>query len=339
MVELDIKEHYSLGSLNTLRLKVKARYFTEVRNLEQLSSAVRYAKDHGLELLVLGGGSNLVLAADFPGMVLKVGLTGIEYKEDLVTAYAGENWHDFVVDTLSHDLCGLENLSLIPGTVGAAPVQNIGAYGVELKNLFYRLQALDKDSGKLVTLEKEDCSFGYRDSIFKNEARNRYVIVSVTLKLSKEFNPQLSYHSLKARASQAADLTAKQLSEIVCEIRREKLPDPEEIGNVGSFFKNPVVSEKLFKKLQSDCPEISAIVEGEDRYKISAAWLIEKSGLKGRSVGGARVSAQHALVIVNHNNATPADILNLSQQIIDEIFSNFDIKLYIEPEIRRSLVL
>lgn len=335
MINISIKENYPLQSLNTLGLNVKAHHFVEVLTVDELMSAIAYSSQKHLELLILGGGSNLVLKGDYPGLVVKLGIKGVSYKENQVTAFAGENWHELVQDTLNHDLYGLENLSLIPGTTGAAPIQNIGAYGVELASFFERLTAVDIHSGELVTLDKSQCDFGYRDSIFKRKEAGRFVIVSVTLSLQSHFTPQLDYESLRSRVEGMEDeLSAQELSKIVCTIRRERLPDTEETGNAGSFFKNPVVRTSQYENLKSNFTEIRTINKSFDEYKLSAAWMIENSGLKGLEIGGAAISSQHSLVIINKGNATPEDIKQLYLNVIDTVKDRFGIVLEIEPVIR-----
>lgn len=335
MVDISIEEDFSLRSLNTLGLSVTARYFVEVFSLDELMSAIAFSTRKNLELLILGGGSNLVFTGDFSGLVVKIGITGISYQQNQVTAFAGESWHGLVLDSLDHNLYGLENLSLIPGTVGAAPIQNIGAYGVEFADRFVCLTAVERQSGELVTLAKNDCAFGYRDSTFRGVNKEKFIIVSVTLDLLTKFAPQIDYESLRSRVDALEEeLSAKQLSKIVCSIRREKLPSPEETGNVGSFFKNPLVKNSQYKKIKSSFPDVKSVDQGSLGFKLSAAWLIESSGLKGLQVGGAAISTRHALVIVNNGHASSADVQNLYLSVIKSVRDRFGVELEVEPLIR-----
>ncbi|WP_223671327.1 UDP-N-acetylmuramate dehydrogenase [Kangiella shandongensis] len=287
------------------------------------------------KFFVLGGGSNLLLLGHIPLTFLQPDIQGIEYEERgeevIVTAGAGVNWHELVMDTLDKGYCGLENLSLIPGNVGAAPIQNIGAYGVELEQRFVALHAVDLFSGEKKIFRHGDCQFGYRDSIFKRELRGRYIITRVQLRLNKKPQLVLTYGPLKALADSADKLTAKDVSDEVIRIRQSKLPDPQELGNAGSFFKNPIVSHEQYLKLKEAHPKIAAYPMNNASVKLAAGWLIDQAGLKGYRQGDAGVHQQQALVLVNHGKAAGKDILNLAAYVRDTVKAKFGVEL--EPEV------
>ncbi|RDX35262.1 UDP-N-acetylmuramate dehydrogenase [Kangiella sp. HD9-110m-PIT-SAG06] len=287
------------------------------------------------KFFVLGGGSNLLLLGHVPLTFLKADITGISYEESgddvLVTAGAGVNWHELVLDSLQKGYSGLENLSLIPGNVGAAPIQNIGAYGVELEQLFVSLNAVDLYSGEVLVFKQKDCQFGYRDSIFKHEHRGRYMITEVTLRLNKKPQLVLTYGPLKALAESAVGLSAKDVSDEVIKIRQSKLPDPMALGNAGSFFKNPVVNNDDYQALKESYPELVGYPIGSSEVKLAAGWLIDQCGLKGYRQGDAGVHQQQALVLVNHGQASGDDILSLAAHVRDIVMQKFGVKL--EPEV------
>ncbi|WP_271273990.1 UDP-N-acetylmuramate dehydrogenase [Aliamphritea hakodatensis] len=336
---MEFSENYSLKSANSFGFDVAAEYCCEVTSLVELREALAFADSKNLDVLVLGGGSNLILVSDIPGLVILNRLRGITVKADVddpsrvcVTAAAGENWHDFVRYTLECGAYGLENLSLIPGTVGAAPMQNIGAYGVEIKDRMLNLTALDRETGELCEFTTEACEFGYRDSIFKQRASGRYIITEVNFMLSRECQPVLAYAGL---ADHFAGLGIEspdglQISDYICQVRRAKLPDPAEIGNAGSFFKNPVVSAVRREAILKDYPDLVSFADGEG-YKLAAGWLIDRLGWKGRCQGHAAVYDKQALVLVNHGGASGDDILRLAQAIQEDVFSHFKVRLEIEP--------
>jgi len=287
---------------------------------------------------VLGGGSNLLLLGHIPLTFLQADIQGIDYQDDgdgvTVTAGAGVNWHELVLDSLEQGYSGLENLSLIPGNVGASPIQNIGAYGVELEQLFISLHAVDLYSGEKRIFTYDDCQFGYRDSIFKNELRGRYMITQVTLKLFKPHKNSklvLTYGPLKELADNSEELTAKDVSNEVIKIRQSKLPDPDKLGNAGSFFKNPVVDQQQFQELQQGFPDIVGYVLNGGQVKLAAGWLIDQAGLKGYRQGNAGVHQQQALVLVNHGNATGTEIIRLAGHVRDTVYKKFAVRL--EPEV------
>ncbi len=334
---MKIQEHVSLRPYNTFGIDVKARYFAEVTSLEELSWVLQ--QNSYPKKLILGGGSNMLLTGDLDSLVILISLKGKEVvsSDDTHTEIrimAGENWHDLVLWTLEHDLGGLENLSLIPGSVGSAPIQNIGAYGVELKDHFVSCELMDIATQTLHTFSLEDCKFGYRDSYFKHEGKGKYVITSVTFRLtSQNHNLRTGYGTIATELEKAKVLhpTIQDISRVVIRIRQQKLPDPAILGNSGSFFKNPVVSKKSFEKLQQIYPTIPSYKVAEDEIKIPAAWLIDSCGFKGLRQGDAGVHEHQALVLVNYGNATGAEILSLAKQIQETVKNTFGIAIV--PEV------
>lgn len=334
---MNIQENVSLRPYNTFGIDVKARYFAEVKSLDELAMVL------GLESypqkLILGGGSNMLLTADLDLLVILISLKGKEVlRQDdghtEIRVMAGENWHDFVLWTLERDLGGLENLSLIPGSVGSAPIQNIGAYGVELKDYFVCCEVMDINSQTLHTFSLEECKFGYRDSFFKQEGKGKYVITSVTFRLtSKNHRLHTGYGTIAAELDKKEVLrpTIQDISRVVIRIRQQKLPDPAILGNSGSFFKNPVVNRHTFEKLQQIYPDIPSYKVTVDEIKIPAAWLIDSCGFKGLRQGDAGVHKHQALVLVNHGKATGKEILNLAQQIQEAVRNKFGIAIV--PEV------
>jgi len=327
----------SLTACNTLGLASQAAACVALEQVEQLESLSDLARRH-TSLLVLGGGSNMVLPPRVPGLVARVALRGLRLVQErgdawIVEAAAGESWHEVVSACISQGWDGLENLALIPGTVGAAPVQNIGAYGVELADRFDSLQAWNIPERRMVRMTAADCRFAYRDSVFKRARAGEWLIVSVRLALPRPWRPVLGYPDLQrdAELSAGGPPTARAVFEAVCRIRRAKLPDPAVIGNAGSFFKNPVVDAQLAEALKRYNPALPVWPSQDDRKKLSAAWLIETSGLKGLREGDAGVSAQHALVLVNHGNASGAQIWSLAQRVIETVKQRFGVKLEPEP--------
>lgn len=332
------KKNFSLKAYNTFGIDQSAENFISVDNVDELRKVL--AKQANQSLFVLGGGSNLLLTQDVPGLTLHIDLKGKEIVDSqfdenhvLVKVMAGEVWHEFVLWALENGLGGLENLSLIPGSVGAAPVQNIGAYGVELKDSFVRCEAIEIKTGVLRTFSKADCEFDYRHSIFKTKLKNKFIITAVYFSLTKQ-NHQLKteYGTLRAELAQQGieTPTPTDLSKAVISIRQQKLPNPKEIGNSGSFFKNPVIEKTLFLSLQERYPGMPFYETG-DLVKIPAAWLIEQAGFKGKRFGDAGVHAKQALVLVNYGNAKGRDILALSNKIQQNVFELFKIQL--TPEV------
>lgn len=331
---IDLKAHNSFG------LQVKARYFAKVETLEQLHSAISFSRDYMVPMLVLGGGSNVLLREDFPGLVIQIALKGIKQQEIeegavQVDAASGENWHGLVEYCLANALYGLENLALIPGLVGAAPMQNIGAYGVEVKDFITEVQVLDIATGNIETMTNAQCRFGYRDSVFKGRLRGQKIVLGVSFKLHSSPAPNLGYAALaEALAHKGNAVSAQDVFDAVCSIRRDKLPDPKVLGNAGSFFKNPVLSTAAIKLLLRDYPAMPsfAIAGNSQHCKVPAAWLIEQAGWKGKQLGGAAVYEKQPLVIVNRDHATAKDVENLALAIIDSVELRFGVRL--EPEVQ-----
>lgn len=332
-------KNQSLKSYNTFAIDATAAYFVKIKSIKQLQDLCCHQIMREMPSLVLGGGSNVLLAHDYAGVVVKNEINGIEIiKKNAQSVWlnvgAGVPWHELVQYSLDNDFAGLENLSLIPGTVGAAPIQNIGAYGVEFQSVFESLTAVEKATGKLKVFDAAECQFGYRTSIFKQELKNKYIIVDVTVRLNKAGkNLQLHYD----RVQDTLDVmgvkkpTIQDVSAAVIQLRQSKLPDPNKIGNAGSFFKNPEVSLQHANDLKQQFSRLPVFPIADDRAKISAAVLIESAGWKGKHHGGAAVSDQHALVLVNYNNATGAELLQLSQAIQHDIKQRYAVQLI--PEV------
>jgi UDP-N-acetylmuramate dehydrogenase len=337
---MDIHENYSLRPLNTFGIDATAKYFAGFASLDDARALLSDEKFGKEKKLVLGGGSNILFTRDFNGLVLKNELKGIELvKEDAdhyyVKAGAGENWHLFVTHCIDHGYAGIENLSLIPGNVGAGPMQNIGAYGVELKDTFHELEALNIHTLETEKFSNADCRFGYRESIFKREARDKYIISSVTLRLNKKpvFNTSYGAIEKELEAMGVKELSIKAISQAVINIRRSKLPDPAQVGNAGSFFKNPVVSAEKYESLKREYPDVVGYKNSPTETKLAAGWLIEQCGWKGKSFGDAGVHKLQALVLVNYGNAEGEEIYNLSQRILDSVFEKFGVELEREVNI------
>ena len=331
---MNIKENYSLKHLNTFGIDVLARYYAEPSSVEEIRELLAIPEYKNIPKLILGGGSNILFTKNYDGIVLKIALKGIKIiKEDNVSYYiqagAGENWHRFVLHCIKNNYAGIENLSLIPGNAGAAPIQNIGAYGVELESVFAGLDAINILNGNLETFTKADCKFGYRNSVFKNELSNKYIICSVTLKLRKKPVFNTSYGAIQQELDKMGveKLSIKAISDAVCNIRKSKLPDPAEIGNAGSFFKNPQVSNEKFEELKSKYSDITGYRNSETETKLAAAWLIDRCGWKGKRVGDAGVHKNHALVLANYGNATGKEIYELSEKIYNSVQGTFGIGL------------
>ena len=328
---------FSLKSHNSFGIDVKARHFIQVDDVDELKEVLKnsYASD----LFILGGGSNMLLTRDVEKTVIHIDLHGIEIirensDEVFVKAMAGENWHEFVLFCLENGFGGLENLSLIPGNVGTTPIQNIGAYGVEIKDTFFECTALNVQTLQLKKFSREDCEFGYRDSVFKNAEKGRYIITDVTFKLKKR-NHQLntSYGSIDTylEEHEISEPGIKDISNAVIAIRQSKLPDPRKLGNSGSFFKNPVIPKEQLEALQKRYPEVPFYEISDTEVKIPAGWLIERTGLKGYREGDAGVHEKQALVLVNYGNATGKEILRLAQKVQKEVKNKFLID--IQPEV------
>jgi len=338
-VSLNLQSDVSLKAFNSFGVDVRARRFVEAHNDEEVREALSLAAQLGLPPLVIGGGSNLLLTRDVEALVLRMASRGIRVLEEdgdqvLVEAEAGEPWHPFVQWSLAQGLNGLENLSLIPGTVGAAPMQNIGAYGVEIKDLFAGLTALDRHTGELRDFVLDECAFAYRDSLFKREA-GRWLILRVRFRLSRRASLRLDYGPVRQRLAQMGVEvpTASDVSQAICAIRSEKLPNPAELGNAGSFFKNPVVSFELAERIRAEHADLVSYPAGDGLVKLAAGWLIERAGWKGVREGDAGVHRLQALVLVNYGNATGAQLLQLAQRIQSDILQRFGVALEIEPNV------
>ncbi len=332
-----IEENRSLKLFNTFGIDCNARYFISVNSKEELRNVL--ASERKNDLFVLGGGSNILLSRDINALVLHVDMKGIQVlsqnnEEVIVEAQAGENWHEFVHFCLAHDFGGIENLSLIPGNVGTAPIQNIGAYGVELKDVFESCTAIEIDTLEEVHFRKEDCRFGYRDSIFKQQAKNKFIITAVQFRLtSKNHKLHTSYGDIQRVLDEKGIVnpSINDVSQAVIAIRSSKLPDPKLLGNSGSFFKNPIISDLEFKKFRIQFPEAPYYEVSPTAFKIPAGWLIEKAGFKGKRFGDAGVHAKQALVLVNYGNASGKEIWDLALRIQKKVRNLFGIT--IEPEV------
>jgi UDP-N-acetylmuramate dehydrogenase len=333
---LSIQHNVSLRSLNTFGVDAQARAYLNVTDAAMLTAVRHSVALCSLARLVLGGGSNILLRGDFDGLVLHMGLRGItvERQDEFATTIrvaAGENWHEFVLWTLAHGYGGLENLSLIPGSVGAAPIQNIGAYGVEVKECIASVTVFDFDSGEIVTLGRDECEFAYRDSVFKHRLRDRAVILDVTFALPKAWQPNLRYAELAQELQVITAPSAQQISDAVIAIRRRKLPDPAVIGNAGSFFKNPLVPAVQQQALLQQHPNLVSYPQSDGSFKLAAGWLIDQCGWKGRSAGAAGVYEKQALVLVNRGGARGDEIWQLAQAIRADVLSRFGVTLEPEP--------
>lgn len=335
-----LHKKHSLKNLNTFGVDVRAKLFAEVFSEDELIDLLTDEKVNREKKLILGCGSNILFTKDFDGLVIRLSSSNIKIIDEttdtvLVKADAGIIWDDLVKFCVDRNFGGIENLTLIPGTVGAAPIQNIGAYGQELVDSFDSLTGVFIQSGKKKAFTKSECKFSYRLSIFKEELKNEFIITSVKLKLSKVSKPSLNYKALSDYLSkkQIINPSIKDISTAVADIRRSKLPDPAKVGNAGSFFKNPVVSEDLFQKIKSEYPDIASFQSESGKIKISAGWLIEKSGWKGKRVGDVGTSPDHALVICNYSNATGLEILEFAMRIKEELSNKFGISLEEEVNI------
>lgn len=337
---MNIRENFSLRTFNTFGLDVHALYFTEATTITELSTLVNDPEFKNIPKLILGGGSNILFTGDFKGLVIRNCLTGIRIlKEEgdlvWVQAAGGEVWHHFVLWCIDHGLAGIENLSLIPGCVGAAPIQNIGAYGVEIKDTFSELEAMDMTSGSIRTFSKQECLFGYRDSIFKREAKNKYIILSVTFCLSRVPVLHTSYGAIEQelKAMHVSTPNIKSISQAVINIRSSKLPNPEIIGNAGSFFKNPEVPVPQFEELKKKYPEIVGYATPANNVKVAAGWLIEQCGWKGKVSGHVGMHKQQALVLVNYGDATGDELLQHAKAVQRSVQEKFGVELEMEVNI------
>ena len=337
---IGIQKNKSIENYTTFGVPVKAKLFSAFSSVDQLKKILSIKELREEKQLVLGGGSNLLFTKDFDGLVLKNELLGIEQiKEDKSEVWlkvgAGENWHEFVMYCVNKNLGGIENLSLIPGNVGASPMQNIGAYGVEIKDVFVSLEALNIATQEVEIFDNKECKFGYRESIFKNSHKGKYIILSVTYKLSKTPVFNTSYGAIENQLKEMGikELSVKSISDAVIAIRSSKLPDPKKIGNAGSFFKNPIVSKDKFAKLIVDFPEIANYQQNDGSVKIAAGWLIDQLGWKGKTFENYGVHKNQALVLVNYGGGTGENIFNLSSDIMNSVLNKYGIQLEREVNI------
>jgi UDP-N-acetylmuramate dehydrogenase len=336
-MSLQVQPQVSLKPFNSFGVDVRAQLFAEAHSDAEVREALDYAASKALPLLVIGGGSNLLLTADIQALVLRMATRGIRVLSDdgsqvVIEAEAGEPWHPFVQHTLAQGLSGLENLSLIPGTVGAAPMQNIGAYGVEIKDVFAGLTALDRQTGELRDFTLEECNFAYRDSLFKQQP-GRWLILRVRFTLNRTAHLHLEYGPVRQRLTEQGieHPTPTNVSQAICSIRSEKLPDPAVLGNAGSFFKNPLVPAALVTRLKVEYPDLVAYAQPDGQMKLAAGWLIEKAGWKGFREADAGVHKLQALVLVNYGGATGLQLLALAQRIQADISQRFSVELEMEP--------
>ena len=337
---MNIIANYPLLKLNTFGVDVKAKYFVSINTVNELIELTKTKVFKDLQLLILGGGSNILFTKDFDGLVILNSIKGKEIIDQTQESIflkigAGENWHELVMYTVDNKWGGIENLSLIPGNTGTAPMQNIGAYGVEIKETFVELEALEISSGKIVKFNNSDCEFGYRESVFKNKMKNQYIIVNITLELKKNPVLNINYGDVKAilESQNINNPSIKQVSDAIISIRQSKLPDPKIIGNSGSFFKNPIVSLNQLELLKKKYPNVVNYKINENEFKIAAGWMIERAGWKGKKFNNYGVHEKQALVLVNYGLANGMEIFNLSEEIILDIKDKFGIKLEREVNI------
>ena len=337
---MQILHNYSLKKYHTFATDVYARYFIEINSISEFKNLQQSLIYKNNALLVIGGGSNLLFTKDYMGLVIKNNLSGIEIiKQDedhvWVKAAAGENWHNFVLWCVAHNYGGVENLSLIPGCVGASPMQNIGAYGVEIKDVCDSVYGVDLQSGLEINFTNADCKFGYRESVFKHVFKNQYLITSVVFKLNTKpvFNTSYGAIEQELQVMGITQPSVKAISDAVTHIRSSKLPDPTKIGNAGSFFKNPEVSNQKYNELKQKFTNLVAYALDNGNYKLAAGWLIEQSGFKGKRIGDAGVHVNQALVLVNYGTASGNEIYALSQQILDTVYNTYGVVLEREVNI------
>lgn len=332
-----VQKDVQLKPYNTFGIEATAKYFVEVSSIEQLKEILQNTDYQSTNRLILGGGSNVLLTKDFEGLVIKIAIKGFEVTQQnedniWIKAGAGVVWHDLVMHCVNQNYAGMENLSLIPGTVGAAPMQNIGAYGIEIKEVFEELQALEIATGEVRTFDNDACNFGYRESIFKHEAKGKYIILNVTFKLSKKPTFHVEYGAIKDTLAEMriTEMSIKAISDAVIHIRQSKLPNPAEVGNAGSFFKNPEIPNTQFEALKARFPTIPSYPVSETTTKVPAGWLIEQAGWKGQRFGNVGVHAKQALVLVNYGGGKGEEIKDLSQKIQASVKEKFGIQLSAE---------
>ncbi len=337
---MNIKENHSLKNHNTFGVDVKAKFYCEINTEDELIELLSDSKYEALPKFIMGGGSNILFTKNYDGLIINNRIKGIKIVEEdensaIIEASAGENWDDFVNYCVNHNLYGVENLSLIPGNVGAAPIQNIGAYGVELKDVFVSSRGIYLDNAEQEMIYLDQCKFGYRDSIFKNELRNRFVVTSILLKLGKQKHFNIKYPLLKSSLENIhpEEITLSMVRDKVIYVRKSKLPDPKVLGNAGSFFKNPIVTFDKIEEIQKKYSGLAFYELGNGNFKIPAGWLIEKCGWKGKKVGNVGCYENQALIIVNYGNAKPEEILKFSNDIVSSVHSEFRIELIPEVNI------
>ena len=335
-----ISSNISLKPYNTFGIEAFAKYFTSIDTIENIKELLQSTEYKNNERLILGGGSNMLLTKNVDAIVVKNNLKGITVVNEtaehvFVKCAGGEVWHEFVMWCINQNYGGLENLSLIPGCTGASPMQNIGAYGVEIKDTFYELEAVHAITGEEKTFSKSDCEFGYRESVFKHQLKNQFIITSVTFQLSKNPSFHIEYGAIKQELDtmNISELSIKAISQAVINIRSSKLPNPKEIGNAGSFFKNPEVSSNVYERLKNEFQNLVAYPLENGNYKLAAGWLIEQSGLKGYRVGDAGVHKLQALVLVNYGGATGNEIYDLSTHVLKTVHDKFGVELEREVNI------
>ena len=337
---MDIIKNKSLKSYNTFGIDCNSSFFARINTLKDLEELYQHPLFKSQKKLILGGGSNILFTSNYEGLVIKNEIKGIEIKKETndvveVQIGAGVNWHEFVTYAVNNKWGGVENMSLIPGNCGTAPMQNIGAYGVEIKDTFISLNAYEIETGETVSFDRKKCDFGYRESVFKNDLKDQYIILDITLRLQKKPILNTKYGDINNTLikNNISKPTIKDVSNAVIEIRTSKLPNPKEIGNAGSFFKNPIIQQDQFKELKTKFPEIVSYPVNEKQVKLAAGWLIEKAGWKGRDFGDFGVHKKQSLVLVNYNNASGKEIFDLSQDILEDVYQKFQVKLEREVNI------
>lgn len=336
---LHIQKDFPLNTLNTFGIAAKAKFYVEISSEADLHDVFNHAIAKENKLLVLGGGSNMLFTRDYEGLVLRINIKGIEEQQNgediLITAGAGEVWNDLVGYCVKNGYAGIENLTLIPGTVGASPIQNIGAYGVEVKDVFESCTAFEMATGKVRTFNKEECEFGYRESVFKNRLKGKYIITAVTYRLHRIATLKTHYGAINAELERRGieKPTIADISEVIAAIRVSKLPDPSTIGNAGSFFKNPIVHQEVFKELHQRFPEMPHYPAADNKIKLAAGWLIEQCGFKGVVEGRIGTWKNQALVLVNHGGATGQEVYSFSEKIIKTVQQKFSVTLEREVNI------
>ncbi len=337
---MNLLENISIKPYTTFGIEASTRYFTEITSVDQLKQIFNDPALAGLPFMPIGGGSNMLFVSDFKGVIFRlcikgISVTPVDDEFSLVTGNAGEVWDDFVNWCVAHGYAGLENLSLIPGMVGSCPIQNIGAYGVEIKDTLEYLTVYDKSTGEIVTLRNIDCKFGYRDSIFKRQAKGRYIILSVTFRLAHHpvFHTQYGSITSELNAMNVRALNIEAIRKAVIAIRSRKIPDPLVIGNAGSFFKNPTVTADQYNRLKTEHPNIVAFPLSDGSFKLAAGWLIEQCGWKGYRKGDAGVHAHQSLVLVNYGNSTGQEIIALANDMILSVFNTFGVHIEMEVNI------